>query len=158
MRFCGGHPRRCGESERPMYWHANSADEHDQKFRPRGTTICLLDDDPSILKAVSRMLSCAGWHAQSFIDPMAFLDYARDQRPRLAVLDMLMPMMNGLEVQARLRDVSPSTGVIVVTSNDDPGVCFKAMNAGATAFFLKPLDQSEFLAAIASAFASQARS
>jgi two-component system response regulator FixJ len=122
-----------------------------------GNTICLLDDDPSILKAISRMLSCAGWRAQSFVNPIAFLDYARDQRPRIAVLDILMPMMNGLEVQARLRHVSPSTGVIVVTSNDDPGVRSKAMDAGAMAFFLKPVDKNEFLAAIASTFAKQAR-
>jgi two-component system, LuxR family, response regulator FixJ len=126
--------------------------------RINGTTICLLDDDPSILNAISRMLSCAGWRAQSFVDPMAFLDYARDQRPRVAVLDILMPAMNGLEVQARLRHVSPCTGIIVVTSNDDPGVRSKAMDAGATAFFLKPVDQNKFLAAIASAFANRARS
>ena len=121
------------------------------KQKTNGTTVCLLDDDPSLLRAMTRMLSSAGCRVQSFTDPIAFLDYVRDHRPPLAVLDILMPIMNGLEVQARLRDLSPSTGVIVLTSKDDPWVRSKAMDAGATAFFLKPVDEDQFLAAIASA-------
>jgi two-component system response regulator FixJ len=98
------------------------------------------------------MLSGAGCRVQSFTNPIAFLDYARDHRPRIAVLDIRMPIMNGLEVQTRLRDLSPSTGVIVLTSKDDPCVRSKAMGAGATAFFLKPVDADQFLGTIASAF------
>lgn len=120
--------------------------------KTNGTTVCLLDDDPSLLRAMSRMLSYAGWPVQSFIDPTAFLDYAQNHRPRLAVLDVLMPVMNGLEVQTRLRDLSPSTGVIVLTSRDDPSVRSQAMDSGAKAFFLKPVDEDQFLATIASAF------
>ena len=97
------------------------------KQKTNGTIVCLLDDDPSLLRAMSRMLSSAGCEVQSFTDPIAFLDYAQDHRPRVAVLDILMPIMNGLEVQTRLRDLSPSTGVIVVTSKDDPLVRSKAM-------------------------------
>jgi DNA-binding NarL/FixJ family response regulator len=69
-----------------------------------------------------------------------------------------MPVMNGLEVQARLRHLSPCTGVIVVTSHDDRGVRSKAMDTSAKAFFLKPVDKNEFLTAVASTFASEARS
>ena len=119
-----------------------------------GATVCLLDDDPLLLRALGRMLSTAGWPSQPFLDPMAFLDYAREQRPRVAVLDILMPVMNGLEVQARLRDFSPSTDVVILTSKDDEHVRSKAMDAGARAFFIKPVDENEFLAAIASAFAN----
>ena len=59
-----------------------------------------------------------------------------------------MPVMNGLEVQRRLRNISPSTRVIILTSNDDPAVRSKAMEAGAVAFFLKPVDNDAFLEAI----------
>ena len=65
-----------------------------------------------------------------------------------------MPAMNGLEVQSRLREVSPSTRVIVFTGKDDPRVRSTALNAGATAFLTKPFDDEELLIAIRLALAS----
>jgi FixJ family two-component response regulator len=70
------------------------------------------------------------------------------RRPRVAVIDVLMPVMQGLEVQKRLRSVSPTSRVIVITSKDDPSVRSKAMEAGAIAFFRKPMGDKEFLAEI----------
>jgi two-component system, LuxR family, response regulator FixJ len=116
-----------------------------------GGTICLLDDDASVLKATSRMLSCAGYRVQSFNDPMTFLTYAFDHQPCVAVLDILMPAMNGLEVQRRLRRVSPSTRVIILSSKDDPIVCATAMREGASDFFIKGIENKAFLAGIESA-------
>src|SRR5437867_11005454 len=81
--------------------------------------VYLLDDDPSILKATSRLLDSAGWKFEAFTDPIAFLDQAAKQCPDVAVIDIIMPEMNGLEVQTRLRRVSPSTRVIVLTAKDD---------------------------------------
>lgn len=114
-------------------------------------TVCLVDDDPSVLKATSRLLVSSGWKVESFLDPVEFLRYAETSHPRLVVIDILMPIMNGLEVQSRLRTVSPSTRVIVLTSKDDPAVRSKALAAGAAAFFLKPVDDDEFLSGIESA-------
>src|SRR5436189_1633759 len=88
--------------------------------------VFLLDDDPSVLKSTSRLLSSAGWEVETFTDPHLFLEHAQRQLPAVAVIDILMPLMNGLEVQVRLRNVSPSTQVIVLTSNDDPSVRSRA--------------------------------
>ena len=63
----------------------------------------------------------------------------------MAVIDILMPDMNGLEVQARLGRIAPATRVIVLTSKDDPVVRTRAMEGGAFGFFLKPMDNGEFL-------------
>jgi FixJ family two-component response regulator len=112
--------------------------------------ICLVDDDPSVLKATGRLLSSAGWKIEPFSDPHAFLRHAETNRPPLAILDIWMPAMNGLEVQQRLRSISPSTRVIVLTSKDDPSVRSKALAAGASAFFLKPAPDEEFLEKIES--------
>ena len=117
----------------------------------RAVTICLLEDDPSVVKATSRLLSSEGWKVQSFLDPLAFLHYAQTHRPQVAVIDILMPLMNGLEVQRRLHTISPATRVIVLTSNDDPTVRSKATAAGASAFLVKPADDEQFLSAIESA-------
>src|SRR6266446_7959755 len=114
-------------------------------------TVCLLDDDPSILKATRRLLDSVGWKVEAFSDPMAFLEHAAIHCPELAVIDIVMPDMNGLEVQTRLRRVSPSTRVVVLTSKDDPAVRTIAMNAGASAFFIKGVDRTEFLAGIKAA-------
>jgi FixJ family two-component response regulator len=120
----------------------------------QAVTICLLEDDPSVVKATSRLLSSEGWRAESFLDPLAFLRYAQAHRPDVAVIDVWMPTMNGLEVQRRLRTVSPATRVIVLTANDDPAVRDKATAAGASAFLIKPADNEEFLSAIESAAAA----
>jgi FixJ family two-component response regulator len=121
---------------------------------PNTDVICLLDDDPSVLKAVARLLSSAGWHVQQFSDPEKFLEYARIHRSPVAVIDVWMPLMNGLEVQSRLRQVSPSTRVIIFTGKDDPRVRSTALNAGASAFLTKPFDDEELLTAIRLALAS----
>jgi two-component system response regulator HydG len=116
-------------------------------------TICLLDDDPAVLKGMSRLLSAANWNVKQFSDPEKFLVYAKTHRPPIAVIDVWMPIMNGLEVQSRLREISPSTRIIIFTGKEDPRVRSTALNAGASAFFTKPFDNQEFLTAIRMALA-----
>ena len=113
--------------------------------------VYLLDDDTSILKATRRLLDSAGWKVEAFTDPIAFLEHAAVHRPDVAVIDILMPEMNGLEVQERLRRVSPATRVIVLTSKDDPWVRVMAINAGASAFFVKGVESCDFLAGVTAA-------
>jgi two-component system response regulator FixJ len=113
--------------------------------------VYLLDDDASILKSTGRLLDSAGWKVEAFTDPVAFLERASMHCPDVAVIDILMPEMNGLEVQRRLQRVSPSTRVIVLTAKDDPSVRRMAMNAGASAFFIKGVESGEFLAGVKAA-------
>ena len=114
-------------------------------------TVYLLDDDSSIIKSTGRLLDSAGWKVEAFTDPIEFLERASTHCPDVAVIDILMPEMNGLEVQTRLRRVSPSTRVIVLTAKDDPSVRRKVMNAGASAFFIKGVESGEFLAGVKAA-------
>jgi Response regulator len=117
-------------------------------------TICLLDDDSAVLKGITRLLSSAGWNVKQFSDPEQFLVYGRTHRPPIAVIDVWMPVMSGLEVQSRLRQISPSTRVIIFTGKEDPLVRSAALDAGASAFFTKPFDDEEFLTAIRVALAA----
>jgi len=116
--------------------------------------VYLLDDDASILKATRRLLDSAGWKVKAFTDPITFLEHATMHSPELAVIDILMPEMNGLEVQTRLRRLSPSTRVIVLTAKDDPSVRRIAMDAGASAFFVKGVQSDEFLTGVKTAAGS----
>ena len=110
--------------------------------------VCLLDDDPSVLKGLGRLLSSADMLAKTFSDPEEFLLYARTHRPAVALVDVHMPQMNGLEVQSRLREISPSTRIIIFTGKHDPLVRSTALKAGASAFIAKPFDDEELLTAI----------
>jgi two-component system response regulator HydG len=112
------------------------------------SAVCLLDDHPSVLKGLVRLLSSAGLKAEPFSDPNKFLDYERIHQSPIAVIDIWMPIMNGLEVQSQLRDISPSTRVIMLTANDDPSLRATALNAGASAFLTKPFNDEEFLAIV----------
>ena len=114
-------------------------------------TVYLLDDDSSILKSTGRLLDSAGWKVEAFTDPIAFLEQAAKHRPDVAVIDILLPEMSGLEVQTRLRRSSPSTRVIILTAKDDRSVRRIAMNSGASAFFIKGMESGEFLAGVEAA-------
>jgi FixJ family two-component response regulator len=117
--------------------------------------ICLLDDDPSMLKALDRLLSSAGLQAQSFGEPLGFLSYVVCNSVALAVIDIWMAEMSGLEVQKKLQVVSPKTRVIISTANDHDSVRNAAIQAGAIAYFVKPFDDGAFLAAVHQAMASE---
>ena len=120
-------------------------------FNKETSAVYLLDDDTSVLKATSRLLDSVGWKVEAFTDPIEFLERAATYCPDLAIIDILMPEMSGLEVQTRLRGISPSTRVIMLTARDDPSVRQMAMNAGASAFFIKGVESSEFLAGVKAA-------
>jgi FixJ family two-component response regulator len=123
---------------------------------PAPKTICIVDDDASVLKAVGRLLTSAGWVVHTFTEPVAFLGYVATKRVDLVVLDIWMKQMTGLEVLAHLCSLSPQTRIIILTGREDDAAKSIATQVGAAAFFLKPFDDEEFLGAVRSALASKA--
>src|SRR6266436_7613993 len=94
---------------------------------PEPESICILDDDASVRHSIEQLLDSDGLKAQSFEDAEVFFAHARSHAVPLALLDVWMPETNGLQVQARLRDVSPDTKVIVMTGREPPApLCWKA--------------------------------
>ena len=120
---------------------------------PDKMSVCLLDDDPSMLKALGRLLTCEGFHVEKFNHPMAFLSAVGEAPCRVAVLDVWMPDMNGLEVQEVLRQESPGTRIIFVSGRDDPSVRQTALEAGAFGFLSKPFDDEKLVQLVRSAVA-----
>ena len=102
--------------------------------------IWLLDDDVSMLKALGRLMNSAGFIVEKFNRPAAFLARLEHAPCRVAVLDVWMPDMNGLEVQACLRRDSPATRIIFISGRDDPPARRTALDAGAFAFLAKPFE------------------
>src|SRR5438128_5744821 len=123
---------------------------------PAPKTICLVDDDTSVLKAVGQLLTSAGWVVRAFSEAAPFLVYISANRVDLVVLDVWMKQMTGLEVLARLCLVSPKTRIIMITGREDVAVKSIATQVGAVGFFLKPFDDEPFLAAVYHALGTSA--
>jgi FixJ family two-component response regulator len=117
-------------------------------------SICVLDDDLSMLKALDRLLKSDGFNVERFHEPVAFLAAVEKSPCRVAILDVWMPDMNGLEVQAALRKQSPETRIIFISGRDDPAVRQSALEAGAFGFLSKPFDDEAFLQLVRKAVVS----
>lgn len=116
--------------------------------------IRLLDDDLSMLKALDRLLKSEGFNVEKFSDPAAFLTSMGQASCRLAILDVWMPDMNGLEVQEALLKNSPETRIIFISGRDDLSVRETALEAGAFGFLSKPFDDEALLQLVRKALAS----
>ena len=117
-------------------------------------SICVLDDDASVRKSIARLLDSNELKAWNFEAAEDFLAHASKHAVSVAILDLWMPKMNGLEVQARLRKVSPETKVIFLSANGVPGMRAAALKAGAVAFLDKPFDAELFLFLVGQALRS----
>ena len=115
--------------------------------------VCLVDDDPSVRRSVGRLLESDGFKVLAFSQPELFLDFAASNDVAVAVLDIWMDHMTGMEVLAHLAAKSPKTKAIFITGQDDPAARAMVTSAGAFAFFLKPFDDTKFLDSVRNAFA-----
>jgi two-component system, LuxR family, response regulator FixJ len=110
--------------------------------------VCLVDDDASIRRSITRMLEFNGVRVCSFGEPEDFLAYLSANVVHLAILDIRMEPMTGFELRTRLYTRSPQTRVIFITAQEDETAELTAKQAGAYAFFMKPFDANEFLCTV----------
>ena len=115
--------------------------------------ICILDDDPSVLRSLKELLSSDDFEAEAFDDPEKFLEYVQAHAVRLAILDVWMPRQSGIELQEQLHHLSPESRVIIITGCEEPAIRLLALNGGAFAFLAKPLDDEAFLTSVRGALA-----
>ncbi len=103
-------------------------------------TIALVDDDKNILTSVSMLLEQEGYHVRTFSDGASALTALSATPPDLAILDIKMPRMDGLELLRRLRG-STELPVIFLTSKDEEIDELMGLNAGADDYIRKPFSQ-----------------
>ena len=113
---------------------------------PAVPPICILDDEPSVLRSIKRLLESDGIDALGFERAGDFLAHAREHEVKLAVLDVRLVDGDGLEVQAELRRISPGTRVIVMSGRVRTGLQESVLQQGGSAFLLKPFEDEVFLA------------
>jgi two-component system response regulator ChvI len=103
-------------------------------------TIALVDDDKNILASVTLLLEQEGYHVRAYADPAAALTALTATPPDLAILDIKMPRMDGLELLRRLRQ-NGDMPVIFLTSKDEEIDELMGLNAGADDYIRKPFSQ-----------------
>src|SRR6266702_2658857 len=116
--------------------------------KPSSEIVCLVDDDPMVLRSTGRLLVSDGFAVRPFKKGEDFIAYVASHDVPLVVLDIWMEEMTGLEVLARLCAISPQTRVIVITAREDSAARITAMQIGIVAFFIKPFNDEKFLAAV----------
>lgn len=116
--------------------------------------IYLLDDDPSVLKSLGRLLKAEGYAVRSFSAVVDFIEAAAKRPTPLAVLDYMMPGLTGLQVQHCLRGLSPDTRVILISGTQEAAIREQALQSGACAYLPKPFDDDTFLNAVRDALAT----
>lgn len=103
-------------------------------------TIALVDDDKNILASVTMLLEQEGYHVRSYTDGASALTALTATPPDLAILDIKMPRMDGMELLRRLRQ-SAEMPVIFLTSKDEEIDELMGLNAGADDYIRKPFSQ-----------------
>lgn len=119
----------------------------------RATTVYIVDDDPSLLRALARLLGASDLDFEAFDSPHAFLDAYDPDRPGCVILDISMPELNGLELQQELGRRGGLIPIIFLTGHGDISTSVKAMKGGAVDFLTKPVDGVDLLEAVHNAIA-----
>lgn len=110
--------------------------------------ILVVDDEKHVLDALTSVLKKSGHEVSAVLTgPHALASYATF-KPDLVVLDLLMPGMDGFEVQRRLVEYDQKLPIVVLTGVTDPQTAERAMAEGATAYITKPINWDQVEATI----------
>jgi FixJ family two-component response regulator len=116
--------------------------------------IHVVDDDPSVRTAVTRLLNCAGFTAKGYASAKDFLVADPCASPGCLLLDLELPGPSGLDLQHVLQRLGSQMPVIFISAHHDIPKTVMAIKAGACDFLLKPIDAQALFAAIGLALAS----
>jgi FixJ family two-component response regulator len=121
-----------------------------------GPHIAVVDDEASVRTALRRLLRLADFEVVAFASGEDFLASLATRRPDCAILDVHMPGLSGLDVQARLCAAHSDVPVVFITASDDPALDQKVLAAGGAALLRKPFSNDALLAAIGAALRDKA--
>jgi FixJ family two-component response regulator len=119
--------------------------------------VFVVDDDPSLRKSLTRVLTTAGYAVETFASARDFMARPPFPSPSCVVLDVRMPGLSGLDLQEVLVSGARPLPIVFITGHGDIPMSVKAMRAGAVDFLTKPFDVSSLLGAIERAVARAAQ-
>jgi FixJ family two-component response regulator len=113
--------------------------------------VFVVDDDVSVRESLEALVAFAGWEPRTFATAQAFLAAPRPAGPSCLVLDVSLPDLNGLDLQARIAGERADMPILFITGHGDIQMSVRAMKAGAVEFLTKPLTDDVLLDAIEAA-------
>lgn len=125
----------------------------DKDFRYRN--VYVVEDDEAVRDSLRILLGLRGCRVHDFADAQAFIASGRAQRPACLLVDVKLPGMSGLELQAHVKQEQPDLPVILMTGHGDVAMARTALRAGALDFIEKPINDDELLAAIEGALSGE---
>jgi FixJ family two-component response regulator len=120
-------------------------------------TVFIVDDEPQVLKALLRLLREHGFQTAGFASAEAFLAQRDATLPGCLVLDVHLPGLDGLALQARLAGQGPALPIVFLTGHGDIPMSVLAVKAGAVDFLTKPVAAATLLAAVRAGLAQDER-
>jgi FixJ family two-component response regulator len=115
------------------------------------SSIAIVDDDPSVLKALARLLSTHSFNTRTYLSARQFLASLSEWLPDCLIADLQMPEMTGLELQHHLARKGIRIPTIIITAHDEAGMRERCKSAGAVAYLSKPVHDTSLFDAIATA-------
>ena len=115
---------------------------------PAEAVVFLVDDDASMLRALSRLVGGTGRTVEAFRSPGEFLDRPAHDGPGCLVLDLKMPGLSGLDVQRALDARAHALPIVFISGHGKIPAAVQAMKSGAIDFLTKPFEDDALLAAI----------
>lgn len=119
--------------------------------------VLVVDDDPSVRKALDRLLRSADLEVKVFACAAELLAFARPPRPSCLVLDLHLPDMDGFEVLRRIVATDPDLPVVVLTGDTGADTRDRVLQGGAAAFLAKPAEEARLLDVVRRLVESPAR-
>jgi FixJ family two-component response regulator len=110
--------------------------------------VALVDDEAPVRVALGRLLRLAGYAVLAYTSGEEFLDSLAARRPDCVLLDVHMPGLTGLQVQARLRAAGLDIPVVFITASDDADLARRALEAGGLLVLHKPFSNDLLLNAV----------
>jgi FixJ family two-component response regulator len=118
--------------------------------------VFLVDDEPAVLKAITRLLGAAGYRTAAFNSPQLFLEQYDGAARGCLLLDISMPGLNGMKLQQALIEKNCALPIIFLTGHGDIPTSVEAMKHGAVDFLTKPVNDAALIAAVQHAFEQEA--
>ena len=110
--------------------------------------VFIVDDDPSMCEALTRLLGTVGLKTQAFETAQELLRTKRPDAPSCLVLDVRLPGLSGLDLQRELANADPPIPIVFITAHGDIPMTVQAMKAGAVEFLTKPFRDQQLLEAV----------
>ncbi len=110
--------------------------------------VLVVDDDIQVCKTVSMILQEHGYHVQSFSQPRQALSSVRKSAFDIALVDIKMPDLSGLELVDRMKAEDPRIALVVMTAYPDVQTAAETMRLGARDYITKPFREEQLLSAV----------